>query len=97
MSNGDAGQSVESAIEATEDHITKNLKKCTAEGLGWALHAEQDKHAAGHRGYQPWYVHSKKFKHWSRDAFGGGQDDAIAASVRLIKRFKEMCPCACGE
>jgi RHS repeat-associated protein len=96
MRNDDT-ESVEEAEKGTDQYIDEQLSKCNAEGLGRALHAEQDKWAAGHRGYQPWYKDSKRIRHWWKDATGGGQDDAIAASVRLIKKFKEVCPCACGK
>ncbi len=65
-------------------------------GLGRALHTEQDKWAGGHRGYQPTYGRFS-LTHWWKDENGGGQDEAVLASVRLIKKFKEMCPCACGK
>jgi hypothetical protein len=97
MRNGDVNESVESAISKTKKHIHSKLGECNAESLGWALHAEQDKYAGGHRGYQPGYTHSNRLEHWKKDAFGRGHDEAIAASVQLIKKFKEMCPCACGE
>ena len=96
MRNGKANESVESAIRRTENYINEQLSRCNADGLGRALHAEQDKYAAGHRGYQPWYG-GIDLKHTWRDEIGGGEPEAIAASISLIKRFKEMCLCACGN
>lgn len=96
MSNGRMGESTESARRRTEDYINGQLSRCNADGLGRALHAEQDKYTAGHRGYQPWYG-GISLKHTWKDEFGGGEPEAVAASVALIKRFKEMCPCACGR
>jgi hypothetical protein len=97
MSNGEVNESAQSARRNTEEYINENLRKCNAEGLGRALHAEQDKYAGGHRGYQPWYGKGGRVKHWLKDETGGGEWEAVRASIALIKRFKEMCPCACGE
>lgn len=98
MRNGDdPKQTVEDAKLLTEQYITDQLSKYTADGLGRALHARQDQHAGGHTGYQPWANGSDLWTHLKKDRAGGGQAGAIADSVLLIKRFKEMCPCACGE
>jgi RHS repeat-associated protein len=96
MSNGRADESVESARGRTEKYINENLSKCNADGLGRALHAEQDKYAGGHRGYQPWYGRNN-WEHIWNDMTGGGETEAVIASIKIIKRFKEMCSCACGN
>ncbi len=100
MRNGDVNESVESAWNRTNEYIDGELGKCDALGLGRALHAEQDKWAAGHRGYQPisskWTLREWA-NHWWMDTTGDYEDVAVSASVQLIKRFKEICPCACGR
>jgi RHS repeat-associated protein len=96
MRNGRTGESVESARMKTDNYINEQMSRCNSAGLGRALHAEQDKWAGGHRGYQPWYG-KLTFEHWWKDATGGGEDEAVLASVRLIKKFKELCPCVCGK
>jgi hypothetical protein len=97
MSNGDENESTESARRNTEDYITEQLNRCNGEGLGRALHAEQDKYAGGHRGYQPWHRKGGRVKHWWKDYSGGGEAEAVAASIALIQRFKEICSCARGK
>jgi len=37
---------------ATASFINYQMRLCTPQGLGWALHAAQDKHARGHSGYR---------------------------------------------
>ena len=96
MRDGTTGESVESARIKTNNYINEQLHRCDESGLGRALHAEQDKWAGGHRGYQPWYG-GFDFDHMLDDLFGGGEDEAILASARLIRKFKEICACSCGN
>lgn len=96
MRNGESGESVEAARIKTNNYINNQMSRCNFAGLGRALHTEQDKWAAGHRGYQPAYA-GFSFTHWWKEENGGGQDEAVLASVRLIRKFKEMCPFACGK
>ncbi|MBP1762713.1 MAG: repeat protein [Firmicutes bacterium] len=83
------------AIGRTEAYITSNINLCNFEGLGAALHAEQDKYAGAHMGYQVWYGGLPSIQHWRADTFYSNTPGAIIASANLIKRFKEKCPCAC--
>ena len=98
MSKGRIGESTATAATNTQNYINKQLSDCNATGLGNALHAEQDKYAGGHRGYQPWYGDAiPSYAHWRADTFDSDTQGAIYASINLIKRFKEKCPCACQE
>ncbi len=84
------------SIHMTPLSINEQMHTCDSPGLGRALHAEQDKWAGGHRGYQPYYG-KWTLKHYIADDTGGGEDEAILAGARLIRKFKEICVCSCGN
>lgn len=78
-------------------YIEDQLKTCTAQGLGNALHAVQDNLAPGHRGFQVWAGGIPSAEHRQGDMNPGANvlGATLNESIRWIRRFKSMCPCAC--
>jgi len=85
--------------EEIRDYIDSQVKSCTLDGLANALHAAQDSFAGGHRGCQPWdggFLGFPGFVHLWEDSFPGASGAAAEAeSVRIINRYRSMCPCPC--
>ena len=94
------GQSASEGMTMTEEHIEREVAKCTAEGLANALHAAQDKHSRSHSMCQVWWgskrlSKSALLKHLMGDTAGAGVRDASVESELIVKRFKERCGCDC--
>jgi RHS repeat-associated protein len=99
MCNGPARQSPDQGDAERKSYVDAQLRTCTAKGLANALHAEQDKHSRPHKGCKPWFGGFPGWGHIFLDTFGaagGPFGRAEADSRELIKRFKELCPCACN-
>ena len=98
MSDGERKQRPKEAEINTNEYIDKYLRTCTEKGLARALHAGQDKHPKGHKGYQPYYGPPPGLLHMWYDSFGAigaPLHAALGESRGIIKKFKSLCPCIC--
>jgi RHS repeat-associated protein len=87
------------ARQATDSFIDYQTRLCTPKGLGWALHAGQDKHAGGHAGQQSFggLFGFDMIFHYYDDWFPSKdqKDAAIAESRRIIEKYKRLCAKDC--
>jgi hypothetical protein len=85
------------AEKAVNSIIRNNLHRCTAEGLGWALHTVQDKYPRGHAGYREFngFGDVSMFFHTWDDWFPSEarKAAALAATKKAIAEFLRFCPC----
>jgi uncharacterized protein RhaS with RHS repeats len=90
------GQSTRDAVEQWGAFIDRSLSKCSAEGLGFALHAAQDFYAKGHSGFQVWDGHITLSHIWN-DLYPGSEELDLAGrrSDDIVKDFQRRCPCVC--
>jgi hypothetical protein len=90
-------QSTHEAEHLWSGYIDEQLRTCTPQGLGRALHAVQDCNASGHRGFQEWNGGIPDSEHRDGDINPTAQDlsNALAHSIQVIERFKKMCECQC--
>ena len=110
MRDGSTGQSADDARKMRDEWINdKLLPAGDKESLARALHAIQDEYSPAHA-FKPWYGWGRSpnnkinpfFPIWHiwNDSFGGNgepRQNAISASIDLIKRFKKQNPCLCSE
>ena len=87
------------AQERTESFINYQLKLCTPQGLGAALHAAQDISAGGHAGYREYrgLLRLEMIFHTFDDWFPSTDQRAaaVARSKALIERYRRLCTEAC--
>jgi RHS repeat-associated protein len=93
------GEDPAEGTRRTNEYIEEQLQTCTLEGLGNALHAEQDKYSPPHRGCQEWKGGYPTPRHVWRDGLPGANalNDAFIASRDIIRRFKGKCTCVAGQ
>ncbi len=89
------GQSAAQGLEWIQSMIDYQIKTCSVEGLGRALHAAQDMAARGHKGCQQWngFTWGHIVGDW--DPTPEEIAEAMGNSRNVIRRFKANCPCTC--
>ena len=87
------------ARAATESFINYQVRLCTPQGLGWALHAAQDMYAHGHAGQGEYggLVSIEMVFHTFDDWFPSKEDRAAALeeTKRLIRLYQRLCEQEC--
>ncbi len=92
-------QDSDEARKMSDSFVNYQLSLCTLRGLGWALHAIQDRHGRGHTEFSEYqgFFRIGMIFHAIDDWWLSSERKAaaLAASKALIQRYQQICPQSC--
>jgi len=92
-------QDFEEARRMSDSFVNYQVNLCTPRGLGWALHAIQDRYGRGHAGFSEYegFFRLGMIFHAVDDWWLSGEQKAaaLAASKALIQRYQQNCSKSC--